>query len=140
MGHVSGQLRPLIEVNPEVPEGINAVTVRLLAKDPKDRYQDAAELIDDLERVQRGESPVLGSQQAASLGITPTSLSDALDSGGRPRPREQKPAAPPASSPLTRPEGTNNEAHKTFPLALVAGLVALVALVGVGIVLWAIGG
>ncbi len=65
MKHVSGQLRLPKEANPDVPEGINAVTVRLLARDPKDRYQDAAELIDDLERVQRGGPPGLPAQQAA---------------------------------------------------------------------------
>jgi eukaryotic-like serine/threonine-protein kinase len=57
MKHVSGQLRPPKELNREVPEELNGVVVRLLARDPEDRYQDAAELIKDLERVPLEESP-----------------------------------------------------------------------------------
>jgi beta-lactam-binding protein with PASTA domain len=57
MKHVSGHLRPPKEVNPQVPEGINAITVRLLAKDPLDRYTSDAELIEDLERFLAGLEP-----------------------------------------------------------------------------------
>jgi beta-lactam-binding protein with PASTA domain/tRNA A-37 threonylcarbamoyl transferase component Bud32 len=57
MKHVSGQLRPPEELNPQVPEELNGVVVRLLARDPDDRYQDAAELIKDLEQVSLGGSP-----------------------------------------------------------------------------------
>jgi eukaryotic-like serine/threonine-protein kinase len=57
MKHVNGYLVPPQEVNPEVPEGINAVTTRLLAKNPEDRYANAAELIEDLERVIDGLEP-----------------------------------------------------------------------------------
>jgi serine/threonine-protein kinase len=57
MKHVNGYLVPPREVNPEVPEGINAVTVRLLAKNPNDRYANATELIEDLERVIDGLEP-----------------------------------------------------------------------------------
>jgi len=57
MKHVSGYLRPPKEVNPQVPEGINAITVRLLAKDPLDRYSSDAELIEDLERFLAGLEP-----------------------------------------------------------------------------------
>ncbi len=52
--HMSGQLRPPKKVNPDVPDSLNAITVRLLAKDPGERYSDAAELIDDLERAKEG--------------------------------------------------------------------------------------
>ena len=57
MKHVNGHLRPPKEVNPRIPEGINAITVRLLAKDPLDRYASDAELIEDLERVLAGLEP-----------------------------------------------------------------------------------
>ena len=57
MKHVSGHLRPPKEVNPQVPEGINAITARLLAKDPLDRYANDAELIEDLERFLAGLEP-----------------------------------------------------------------------------------
>jgi beta-lactam-binding protein with PASTA domain len=55
--HVNGYLVPPNQLNPEVPEGINAVTARLLEKNPDDRYADAEELIEDLERVLDGLDP-----------------------------------------------------------------------------------
>ena len=57
MKHVNGHLVSPRELNPEIPEGINAITLKLLAKDPKDRYAGAAELIEDLERVIEGLEP-----------------------------------------------------------------------------------
>jgi eukaryotic-like serine/threonine-protein kinase len=39
------------ELNPAVPEGLDALTVRLLAKNPEDRYPSAAELAEDLQRM-----------------------------------------------------------------------------------------
>lgn len=56
--HIRGELRPPKEVNPNVPERVNAATARLLARSPEDRYPDAATLIEDLEwmlRVTRDE-------------------------------------------------------------------------------------
>jgi len=57
MKHVNGPLRPPVELDPSIPEGINAITVRLLAKSPEDRYASDAELIEDLERVSEGLDP-----------------------------------------------------------------------------------
>ncbi len=57
MKHVNGTPPPPKEINPEVPAGLNAIVVRLLQKDPNDRYGSDAELTDDLERVARGGIP-----------------------------------------------------------------------------------
>jgi eukaryotic-like serine/threonine-protein kinase len=57
MKHVNGHLVPPQALNPEIPDGINAVTVRLLQKDPADRYATDDELIEDLERVVSGLDP-----------------------------------------------------------------------------------
>jgi eukaryotic-like serine/threonine-protein kinase len=57
--HVNGYLVPPNELNPEVPEGINAVAMGLLEKNSDDRYADAAELIEDLERVLAGSRPAI---------------------------------------------------------------------------------
>ncbi len=57
MKHVNGHVRPPQELNPSVPDGINAITVRLLAKAPGDRYASDSELIDDLERFCAGLDP-----------------------------------------------------------------------------------
>lgn len=42
---------PANEVEPSVPPAVAAVIARLMAKDPDARYQSAAELLEDLERV-----------------------------------------------------------------------------------------
>jgi serine/threonine-protein kinase len=57
MKHVNGHLRQPKELNPTVPDGINAITLRLLAKNPEDRYANDSELIEDLERVCAGLDP-----------------------------------------------------------------------------------
>src|SRR5918999_3804763 len=57
MKHVNGHLVPPQELNAEVPDGINAITMKLLAKDPKDRYASDAELTEDLGRVIAGLDP-----------------------------------------------------------------------------------
>src|ERR687898_955696 len=57
MKHVNGHLRQPKELNPTVPDGINAITLRLLAKNPEDRYGSDSELIEDLERVCAGLDP-----------------------------------------------------------------------------------
>ena len=55
--HVDERPRPLREVNPDVPEAIEALVMRVLAERPEDRYGSAAELIGELERVREGLSP-----------------------------------------------------------------------------------
>ena len=57
MKHVNEPLRPPVELNPRIPEGMNALVTKLMAKDPEDRYADAEELADDLRRVNRGLEP-----------------------------------------------------------------------------------
>lgn len=71
MKHVNGQLKPPIEVDPSIPEGINAITCRLLAKDPKDRYASAAELAKDLDRASEGMSPLSGATTRIMNQVTP---------------------------------------------------------------------
>ena len=55
--HVIEPPRAPGEVNSEVPEGISALTQKLLAKDPGDRYTSATQLIEDLRWVRDGLPP-----------------------------------------------------------------------------------
>ncbi len=57
MKHVTEPLRPPREIDPTIPEGMNALATKLMAKDPEDRYASADELSDDLWRVTRGRRP-----------------------------------------------------------------------------------
>ncbi len=56
--HVNEPPRPPRETNPNVPEGLNVVTAKLLAKYPEDRYANAGELIQDLQRIRAGLPPL----------------------------------------------------------------------------------
>jgi eukaryotic-like serine/threonine-protein kinase len=46
------------ELNPKIPEGTNAVVMRLLCRDPDDRYASANQLIKDLRRIRDGLPPL----------------------------------------------------------------------------------
>lgn len=50
---IQDEPRPVREVNPEVPDDLAEIIERLMEKDPDDRYATAAELIEDLEQVQK---------------------------------------------------------------------------------------
>ena len=64
--HAKGPPRHPRELSPEVPEGLDAIVMKLLARDPVDRYGSAAALVEDLRRVRDGLSPV-----SLSAGETP---------------------------------------------------------------------
>ncbi|HZC19203.1 MAG TPA: protein kinase, partial [Rubrobacteraceae bacterium] len=46
------------EANPNIPEPLDALTTKLLAKDPEARYPSAVQLVDDLERIRPSLSPL----------------------------------------------------------------------------------
>jgi eukaryotic-like serine/threonine-protein kinase len=72
MKHVNGHLRQPKELNPTVPGGINAITIRLLAKNPEDRYTSDSELIEDLERVCAGLDPSAATTEMMTHSIAAT--------------------------------------------------------------------
>jgi formylglycine-generating enzyme required for sulfatase activity/tRNA A-37 threonylcarbamoyl transferase component Bud32 len=61
------------DINPEVPEAYQAVVLKLMQKDPINRYQDASELLNDLERVRAGSAPM-----TALLGAFGTGADEAM--------------------------------------------------------------
>ena len=96
------------EINPEVPEGMDALVMKLLAKDPSDRYGSAGELIEDLRRVRDNLSPVI------SLGDGATTV--ALGS--------------PAALTLPAPAVTEARRRKWFLIVAACTLLALLGAVG----------
>jgi len=67
MKHVNEPVRSPREIDPTIPEGMNALVTRLMAKDPEDRYASADELADDLWKISRGREPT-----AAPIVAAPT--------------------------------------------------------------------
>ena len=68
-----------------MPEELDAVAARLLARDPEDRYRDADELIEDLERARRGETPAfIGARhQDTSAATSPLEAREDDENGRR---------------------------------------------------------
>jgi serine/threonine protein kinase len=71
MKHVTEPLRPPRELNPAIPEEMNALVVKLLAKDPAERYGSAGELLADLESQREDLPPVFGAATTHALGEGP---------------------------------------------------------------------
>ncbi len=57
MKHVNADPEPPSELDDSIPEGLDAITYRLMSKAPEDRYPDESELIRDLENVVAGYPP-----------------------------------------------------------------------------------
>ena len=74
MKHVNGHLVPPRELNPEISRGMNAVVMRLLEKNPGDRYADAEELMEDLEKVLQGLEPAAVSKTREINRLTPAGM------------------------------------------------------------------
>jgi len=97
---VKGHPRPPKEINPDVPAGLNAITMRLLAEDRATRYAGAAELIDDLGRVSKGLSPAAPTTQVLNRldepATSPTLLAPPVSAAGAARdaPRRRREASP----------------------------------------------
>jgi tRNA A-37 threonylcarbamoyl transferase component Bud32 len=58
MKHLDEPPRHPREANPAVPEALDALTAKLLAKRPEDRYAGAVELAEDLRRIRDGLPPL----------------------------------------------------------------------------------
>ena len=66
--HVQEQPKPLREAHPDVPAAYEAITMRLLAKSPDERYPDADALRSDLRRFLDGQRVRAGAGAAATAG------------------------------------------------------------------------
>ena len=70
MQHVNEPPRSPKEAKSEVPEALDTLTVKLLAKKPEDRYGSAAALADDLERVRSGLPPTAAASEKTTEQMT----------------------------------------------------------------------
>jgi len=70
--HVTEDPVPPSRLNPDVPEALDAIVMKAMAKSPDDRYQTAQELIDDLRRAAEG-MPV------AAAAVLPGATTQVID-------------------------------------------------------------
>ena len=82
MKHLSDTPPPPSELNPDVPDELDKIVMRALAKDPARRYQSAQEMDADLERVARGlgvsrETDETATQIIAGVNAMPTQIARA---------------------------------------------------------------
>ena len=77
MKHLSEVPVPPSELRDDVPDDLDLIALRALAKDPEDRYQTAAEMDADLERVQRGLAVSSETTDAATAVLAGAGISGA---------------------------------------------------------------
>ncbi|CAN5843118.1 Stk1 family PASTA domain-containing Ser/Thr kinase [soil metagenome] len=70
MKHVNESLVPARELNPKIPQGMDAIVTKLLSKEPDARYESASELAGDLRRVRDGMGPMAAGAASASSAST----------------------------------------------------------------------
>src|SRR5512133_3977086 len=97
MKHLSEVPVPPSEKRADVPEDLDNVVLRALAKDPEDRYQTAEDMAADLARVQRGLPVSSETADAATAVLAGAGIS------GAPTLIAPRPAAPPTAPPRTPP-------------------------------------
>ena len=108
------------EANPEVPEVLDVLTLRLLAKDPTDRYGSAAEVLEVLRQVWDG---------------LPTAFADARPVAANRvvLPAPPVPTAPGEDGTRGRPYVTYGGRSSNLPLALAGAFLALLVLLGAAV-------
>jgi beta-lactam-binding protein with PASTA domain/tRNA A-37 threonylcarbamoyl transferase component Bud32 len=129
--HVQQPPEPPSEIDPNVPPGLEAIVLKAMAKNPDDRYQTAAAMVEDIDRLLAGQVPLAAPQNEA-----PTRVVTAA--GGIP------PVPPPVPGGDPYDSGAPTEAYDEPVYAepgsmdrttLTIGIIAAAALLILGIIL-----
>ena len=122
MMHVNERPRSPRGVNPEVPEPLDALTLKLLAKDPEDRYPSATALANDLERIRTGRYPIAVDAKTTAEMAAPLPPLPAAPEGRTAKTAVRPPVAP---IPETPGRGRRRSGPRAALIALLFGLVLL---------------
>jgi len=74
--HLTEAVTPPDQVEPTVPKALSRLILKMMAKQPQDRHQSARELFEDLERVARGEVPLLKRARAKARSAPELAVSE----------------------------------------------------------------
>lgn len=117
------------EINSSIPEGLEQITMRAMQKNPKDRYQSAAEMILDLEEFKR--NPSIKFDYSYFVDNEPTKFVDKTAPVTVPMANSSDTRV--IDNPQPAPEETNKttEKNKMIPIlsGIVIGFVAVLAIV-----------
>jgi beta-lactam-binding protein with PASTA domain/tRNA A-37 threonylcarbamoyl transferase component Bud32 len=139
MKHLNDPPKPPSKIRPEIPEELDAVVLRALAKNPEDRYQTAEEFSEDLHRVEAGLPLAPETSEAATAllagaalvgdgGSTEVLAGTAVTTpGGPPPPTTRRP--PPPNGPGYYDEPPRKR-RRWVPWLLVALLLAAAGIAG----------
>ena len=109
------------EINPDIPLGLEQITLRAMQKNARDRYQSASEMLLDLDEFRK--NPSIKFDYNYFVDSDPTRFVD---------PKRVPPAKAPASAVKTEPEEEKDEKEpsKTMPIlfGVIAGLVVIIAI------------
>jgi serine/threonine-protein kinase len=127
MKHLSEAPDPPSDLRPEIPQDLDLVVLRALAKEPADRYQSAMAMDADLETVARGGQVPLETAEAATIVLSGSRGTDATAVTQVTRRVRPRPGYPPEFDPQPR-------RRSLWPWLV--GLGALLALLVGGIFFW----
>ena len=112
------------DINPDIPEGLEEITLKAMQKEPSERYQSAAEMLNDIDEFKR--NPSIHFEYKYFVDETPTRFVDAISKVRGEMEEDEEESE----------DDDEDEKKNTFlpVLAAVAGAVLLVCLLFVGAV------
>jgi eukaryotic-like serine/threonine-protein kinase len=128
MKHISAVPKPPSTERPDVPDDLDLVVLRSLAKDPRERFQSAEEMDAELGRVAAGLAVTDATADAATAVLAGSGVSDAAPTA------VVKRAAPPPYAPrggYSYEEAAPPPRRSIWPWLLAAGLVIAALVAGV---------
>jgi serine/threonine protein kinase len=126
--------RPIHEVNPEIPEWLSAIVLKLLAKDPNDRFQTAGEVADLLsQHLAHLQSPALVPRPATVVVPPPPVRIPAPPKEPKPPPQWTAPQYQPFQSQPHVAGGSGSGVAVVIALAALFLVLAPIVLIGIGL-------
>ena len=137
--HIHDPLPPPSQFKPDLPEALERVILKALAKNPEDRFAKVGEMVKALQNAtEPPTSPESVSEPIAELPVAPEPVVDLMELETAVSPPPLQPRQPPplpAREPTLllddEPEPPNRRANRKW-LSIALGLIGLIAIVGLG--------